>query len=458
MKMGHSVSIVEWNETLHNYLKSIQQRSPADKLNIGIIGALGCNDVGDEAMLLSMMEQYYRWLPDAKVTVFSMRAEVTNQYINIQSQPTLHRAFYNRHSPISIFVAGIDLIEQMIFKIVRKIIKLPEIWCNGWALRGYLLLRGIYTILQAKRVASDKPVFLSAICRKHIHELREIDVLIFLGGGYINSWHVKARIYPFLVTALIARALGKCVIGSGLNLGPFNAIDRWVVGKIFRRIDLIGLRDSSESFHELQKMQVDMRRVHFSSDDAMQLQSSILEDEALEKLIIRSQPYLAVQAHAWILNTFNQRNLYKLFSQAIDNLIMKLDMNVIMVSMVYGPGTNSDRRTLEKIRNKCSYHDRITILDKELLPQQLKYVFSNANLTICTRHHPLVFSLSSGVPTIAISFDQYYRMKLEGVSQEYSNSCSVFDFDKSSSEQIVLAGVKFLRENFNYDDDYCISH
>jgi len=446
MKKRHSVFIDKWNKTLRKYLRFIQQRNLDNGLHIGIIGALGCNDVGDEAMLLSMMEQYRGWFPEAKVTVFSTRPEVTDQYINIQSQPTLQRAFYSRHRPISIFFAGIDLIEQMIFKIVRRIIKLPETWCNGWVLRGYFLLRGIYTILQAKRVASDKPVFLSATCRKHIHELQNIDVLIFLGGGYINSWHVKARTYPFLVTALIARALGKCVIGSGLNLGPFNAIDRWVVEKIFRRMDLIGLRDFSESLHELQKMQVDMKRVHFSSDDAMQLQASILGDEALEKLIIRSQPYLSVQAHAWTLDTSNQNNLIGLFSQAIDNFIMRFDMNVIMVSMVYGQGANSDRNTLEKIRSKCSYHDRITVIDKNLLPQQLKYVFSNANLTICTRHHPLVFSLSSGVPTIALSFDPYYRMKLEGVSREYSEICSIFEFGQCSSEQIALVGGKFLQE------------
>lgn len=440
----NSKARVQWHSELRKYLDSILQKNSGGKLRIGIIGALGCSDVGDEAMLLSMIEQYKEWFPQAELTIFSIRPEVTYQYVGIRAQPTLHRAFFNRSNPISLFMAGIDILEHLVFRALRKFIKLPETWCGGWALRIYFIFLGAYINWQAKRTVKGLRSFLCRSWREHIQQLRHIDVLTFLGGGYINSWHVKARTYPYLTSASIAKAFGKPVIGSGLNLGPFNRFDRWMAGKIFNKMDLIGVRDVNQSMSCLAKMNVSEEKIYFSSDDALSLHSSPLGDTRVEVLIADNQPYLAVQAHKWRLSAKGQIGLFQLFARAIDLLVVRYNLNVLMLPMNFG-NRDGDRDCLDKIRHRCSHKNRISLIEMDLLPQQLKILFANAKLNLCTRHHSLVFSVSSGVPTVAISFDPYYSMKLLGVSQEFANICSILEYENCSPQDILSTAECHLK-------------
>lgn len=434
----------QWCGELRKHLSQLVQQSTDSPAKIGIIGALGCHDVGDEAMLLSMMDLYKDWFPQAELTIFSIRPEVTENYIGIQAQQTLHRVFFNRGNLISWLMACIDAFEHLIWRILKKFFRVPETWCDGWALRMYFILLGAYTNWQTRRAVKGSSLFLLRSIRKHIQQLQNIDVLIFLGGGYINSWHVKARIYPYLTTAIAAKALGKPIVGSGLNLGPFNSFDRWMVGKALEKIELIGLRDFNESVSHLQAMNVSRDKIFFSSDDAISLRGSSLGDREVESLIANNQPYLAVQVHKWLLSTRGQLRLFELFARSIDSLVLRYGLNVIMLSMNFG-SNNGDRACLSEIKCRCSHKNQIVVVEKDLLPQQLKLLFANAELTLCTRHHSLVFSVSAGVPTIVISFDQYYRTKLKGVSKEFADTSTILEFQNCAEDNVLSAADRHLK-------------
>ncbi len=52
--------------------------------------------------------------------------------------------------------------------------------------------------------------------------------------------------------------------------------------------------------------------------------------------------------------------------------------------------------------------------DKTKIPGIVKGITSKMDILLSTRYHGLVFALSSGVPVIAINYDQYYRTKNNG--------------------------------------------
>lgn len=217
--------------------------------------------------------------------------------------------------------------------------------------------------------------------------------------------------------------LGIPILSGSLNLGPFDAVDRTWVARALAQFDVIGLRDWRESLAELSKMD-DCRRVRvlYSSDHAMRLASDPLGDRSLENLVKACQPYLVVQMHPWLLEADAQQQLVSLVAEALDRLVASRTVKVCMTSFLFSPAPlNRDALMLARIRDRLEHRDAAFDAPTDLRPPQMKYLIAHGAGVICTRHHPFVFALSAGVRSIAICYDRYYAMKLEGVLPPYAD-------------------------------------
>lgn len=436
-----SISKYKWNKILCEGLRNCIKKCAASNLHIGVIGALGSNDVGDEAMLCSMMNDIRSCCPNVKFTIFSNRPEITSAYLGINTEPTPYRLLNNRNNFLSWIFHLINKIEYLISYILKNLFGLKETSCGGWFFRICYLVIDQYICHIARKFANGKTLLPRNLLNRHLISLKDIDALVFLGGGYINSWHVKENIYPYLFSAKAAIILSKPVFASGINLGPFNSFDSWQVRKVIKDFKLIGVRDSNESFKILKDMRIDMNKCHFSSDDAITLKASSLESKYLEDFARNSKPYLSVQVHLWLLKKKQSSSLINSLANVLDNIIIELGWNVMMIPMQFGVEPVKDRVTMECIKEMSRYKNNIIMAPESLKPEQLKLLFSHGVGTLCTRHHSMVFSLSEGVPTIVIELDEYYRMKLFGVAQEFSNMCKIIPINQKDLGKIILDNI-----------------
>ena len=72
-----------------------------------------------------------------------------------------------------------------------------------------------------------------------------------------------------------------------------------------------------------------------------------------------------------------------------------------------------------------------------------------AELVITFKHHPIIFALGEGVPTLSISLDDYYLRKNSGAMANCGQECFCVDeemFFSNKVDKVVLEGWRRRRE------------
>jgi polysaccharide pyruvyl transferase WcaK-like protein len=415
----------EWLELLAGRLAEAAGREAGRALHVGVIGALGAHDVGDEAMLVGLSAELRDRLPGIQFTVFSTRPSVTEAYLGVDALPTLHRWVFDRRRPGALALYGLDRLESHLTCVLRWLLPLREEWCGGWVYRGAFAALERRVRRLAQSAVTDGRSLPDTLIGRHVAALQRLDALIMLGGGYLNSWHVKAASYLYSITVDAAVDLGKPVFGSGLNLGPFNGYDLRRLAHTLRRYELIGLRDQQESLAALRAMGIFDGRIHrFSQDDAIGLETSALGDTGLTRLVAEWRPYVVLQAHLWRTGREDCDRLFGAMAEVVDRIVAS-GRRVLLVPMTFGDRPRSDRVALEGIRALCTSTDSVRHAPAGLRPEQLKYLFAQSEGAVVTRHHGMVFALGAGVRCVAVVLDSYYRQKLAGVAAAYGARCSL---------------------------------
>lgn len=411
----------KWYDYVRARIRSLAGRAGQRSVRIGLLGALGHYDIGDESMCWAVRTFLLSFLPDADLRVFSADPEATTGYLGVPTVPTLYaRVMQRGRITDRLLVAAERAGSYFARRQRRRMEGRPR---SG--LVRMLMIRRLVRFEQQVRAFCDRRARrLRPEWRSHLDDLSGLDAVILLGGGYLNSWHVSPRhLYSWLMTYRALELLGIPILSGSLNLGPLDAIDRTWVARALAGFEVIGLRDWRESLAELSRME-DCRRVRvlYSSDHAMRLASDPLGDRGLEDLVRTRQPYLIVQMHPWLLEADAQQRLVSLVADALDRLVASRTVNLCMTSFLFAPvPLNRDAIMLARVRDCLKHRDAAFDAPRDLRPPQMKYLLAHGAGVVCTRHHPFVFALGAGVRSLAICYDRYYAMKLEGVLPPYAD-------------------------------------
>jgi polysaccharide pyruvyl transferase WcaK-like protein len=434
----------DWIDRLVTDLK-IQSKGSAH-LKVGIVGALGSGDAGDEAMLIALTSELRDRIPNIEILCFSLNPGLTYSFTGIVSERLLEGIL----SPNRNIFYGISLLLNRIeISLTRFLIKHWEINVvdrGGWLLRFYYLFLTKWLLL------SHSLSMKRGKLTNYINKIASLDAVVYLGGAYINSWNVKSSIYSYLFPARVAIKYNTPVYASGLNLGPYNVVDRHYVKNILKEFRLVGLRDFNESVAELKQMGIFNEEKHFySTDDAINLKADWTD--SLKHFINEASPYIAVNFHYWNLSTSEWKDFSHRVADIIRNVVEQYDFNIVPVPMAFSDF--SEVLDIAAIRDIVALtglpESRFKLPPKPLTAAAMKSLYENASVTIATRHHAMVLSVSSKTPTIAIAFDRYYRMKHEGVGQYYRqhfyvcNSASIKTRDVVKQINIFLSSLSVAR-------------
>mgnify|MGYP001041146236 CR=1 FL=1 len=144
---------------------------------------------------------------------------------------------------------------------------------------------------------------------------------------------------------------------------------------------------------------------------------------------------------------------FSIAATVLDKLLEeRADRHVVFVSISYH-GEDGDNRSAKKIKEHMKHADRSTIINNEYSPSEIKGLISQAEISIGTSYHFLLFSLSQNIPSLAIYQDQYYKKKLVGLTKMYGQRDFCFNLKKLNSSELLRISneVIDLRPNISED-------
>lgn len=289
---------------------------------------------------------------------------------------------------------------------------------------------------------------------------RSADLIIDISGDTLSDGYGKINSREELLQVLFASYLGKKLVVFPQSIGPFHYwTNRLLAQAVFARARLVIPRESITAMH-LKKLGIKTLAKEVVNDVAFWLKPlpekellSILKDEGILNLgktlgISVSQSFVRFRETG---DAISQETYIKTIIELIDFATDALGLDIILIPHVIGPSQkyHDDRlaclHVWEHSKNKVKVHR----LARDYKAHELKGIISKCNYFVGARMHANIAALSSGVPTIAMS----YSHKTEGVMSLIGLQEWVYrNFDESLNDRLVamIQNEETIKEKLRY--------
>jgi polysaccharide pyruvyl transferase WcaK-like protein len=403
------------------------------KTKIYLRGAYNLYNFGDDLLLISTIE------------LLSKQLQLTNEnselYVSKNFESLLQLDF-DGDLELQNSVEWSDIIYRINLKLekLRLPFKLPLVIHQllGHVLRGEWLEQSRFlsfcqSIIIAIAIFID--IFLYKLFRKalftkeYINFLQNLDVIHYIGGGYLNERWLEVIIYEY-ITITLAQSFNPNlkVIGTGLGLGPFKSKASLVIFKLFvAKLDYLFVREA-ESLSIIEHLKVDVNKKVMGDDVILLLPyinqiNNEINSNSITALNLKSFPdynYVLIKD-----------NLETYFKSSLD--FQNSQVEYFCFGREPGPG---DRNLLEIFDRY--YQDSLVVRDpyEEGWLSFLKNL-SRARVGLgCAYHFNIILTLFN-IPTVGIYSGSYYKQKIAGVMQLLSQNAIVLSLDKLASGKDV---------------------
>lgn len=231
-----------------------------------------------------------------------------------------------------------------------------------------------------------------------IRELRTSDLLISGGGSIFQDVTSSRSILYYISIVALALLLKKPVVFYAQGVGPVRRpFNRWLLGKIANRVQLITLRDeTSRDF--MQKIGVHRPPLKVTADPVFALQAG---SEALFQVLlpfsINNHPQvkiLGVSVRHWPALDGYQAELARVLDK-----FQQLGYEILFIPMDYPDDIQESQRVIAHMRQPAH------LLSEKLSTGQHLAVISRLDLMIGMRLHALIFAASCDIAFAGISYD-----------------------------------------------------
>jgi polysaccharide pyruvyl transferase CsaB len=351
-------------------------------MKIFITGWFGAGNVGDEAILLSMLKDLGETLPDAEFTVLSFNAENTTALL-----------------------AGNRQVKQIVY-FGSKLRVLHSDFAGVW------------------------------------RSLRSADLVIIGGGGLfqdIYNWH---PVPFFALVTLMAKLLRKQTMFYALGIGPLRT---WFGRKLCRlaadMADLISVRDE-ESKELLLDLGAD-KDICVTADPAFALSPAPAEraKEILAREGVPSDGRMRVGIAIHELLPWGKGGKQEL-ARALDRLAEGRDASLVFIPFGRYPDSwlrpelapPVDLSSSLKMGQMLAHES--TVLTGRYTPPEVIAVVGQMDLMISMRLHGLIMATAMGVPAIGLTHRR--ETKLRNLMRSIGQESHVLEVDDLEQEQLAL--------------------
>jgi len=374
---------------------------PLNSMKIVIVGGFGYKDIGDEAILKTMLLRLRYEIPGVDITVLSINPEDTALQHNVKSLHSYSRCFKGKKGMLR-------AIKHFLWTFLPRT---PTAW---------LLI--------------EPPLRLT------LQEMDSAELVISSGGGFLNEVFRKDLLPRLFEIAMIKRMRKKLML-YGQTIGPFYSRSiKLLVSLILNHVDIISVRDEG-SRRILTELGVDKPPIFLTSDEAILLPSAdatrVKQILSGEGIALGNNPVIGITARTWFhLHPYQNleiakkkfENYKQVIASSADFLVENLDAEILFIPMqtLSKHPYDDDRNIALEIKSKMNRRDKANIIMNQYRPEEIKGIIQNTDLLIGTRFHSLLFAATTGVPIVSISYwfkiDDFMRV----MGQEKYN-CDIND-------------------------------
>ena len=395
---------------------------PPNGLKVLIAGGYGYGNPGDEAQVAADLEYWRNAVPDCRITMltpdesttegihgtYGIRTEIAPRVVFFNAN---RKPYYNRSS--------------------------QRFKCRFFLLAPLLLLN-------ARLIRAGLPVFaIPASYARLLDVIYNSDILFLAGGGYLTGMTLS-RLWDNMLLIRLADAFGVPVILSGQTIGVFkDRLSRLLAKWGLKKAKLIYLRDGSASKKDLESIGIAGDKVECTFDDALFFQAAKTEEVfrvLTNNNIDTNKPYIVVNVQYWGQSSDISRSVMKQLASAFDSIISEFDLQ-----MAFLPMAQVDEAAIEEVINSMQKTAFVIRYDYDF--RISVGVIKNASLCLTMKHHPIIFAMGQGTPTISVVLDDYYTHKNEGAlrlfgQEEFLISCEPDELSQCVVEKFREAWSK----------------
>lgn len=251
-----------------------------------------------------------------------------------------------------------------------------------------------------------------------IKEIKKADIVVSCGGGYFKARSIGQFLGDFmyhLIQFTTCIQLKKKYVIYAQTIGEFgNKLIIYFATQILKRAQLVLPRESI-SYNYTKKLLKNHKNYYQTSDIAF-----LLEPKHVKLINVTDKKLkIGLTMRSWHFpGNSNREELLEGYKNAVIDSIKYIqnnyDANIYLMPQVIGPHEDNDLIITKEVYAEITNKDNLFVIDNDLTPEELKYVYSQMDLFIGTRMHSNIFSLSEYVPCVAISYD----LKTDGIMKD----------------------------------------
>lgn len=389
------------------------------KLKILVIaGDEGNANAGDQAMFLGLVRRLNSLLPDAQIISLSKHPR------HVLNVPGVER-YYGAYDYL---LAERGRISRLVEHHIRHGNMLTAF------ARACLMLAGAAFVKRGL-----KPFFLSRSARDLINTLRDVDMVVSCGGGYLNSIWRYDGILAFGAIYRLAGALGKSLVLTGQGIGPINSkVDSKLLRWGLSSAKLIGLRDSGEGFAYLTSIGLPPEIIDSPGDDASNL--PVCDEAELARVIeierIPKEEPLVIAQFRPTSHSKDYRDEYDILASVLDAIVDRFGYHVVFVPIAHHEYCD-DRTAAFAVSIRMRNRWKTTIVGGHYRPEVTKALIGMGIVTVGVSYHFGLFSLMQGVPFFSLYENDYYRLKFRGLYGHFGGYDWTLPFRPDAADLIV---------------------
>jgi len=263
---------------------------------------------------------------------------------------------------------------------------------------------------------------------RYIQALRRADLVVGTGAGVFTDAFAENAL-GVLTTIELAQRRGTPTALLGQGFGPVSdpvLLARMAV--VLPRVDLISVREPTESVRLLRCLGVPADRIVVTGDDAIEMvhQRARPELGSAIGVNVRVAGYAGTNAE-----------MIERLRPAIHHAAGLRAAPLVPIPIAHHPDCHDG----VAIREVVSGHDRSAAVPHLMNPAAAMSEVSRCRVVVTGSYHAAVFALGQGIPVVALVASPYYAQKFAGVADLFPGGCRTIALDGGQIRQRIEQAI-----------------
>ena len=372
-------------------------------MNIVISHVYSKDNKGDAALLSVLIADIRRQFKKADITILTLD-NVVEAYEGVNQQPAF---MYYAYAP-----------QNKVLKMLNSafILVATSLWAWMYRLTG-------------------RKLPLPARLRTVAEVYAEADLVIPVGGGYLRSsksWVTFISLLLMVHPLYFAYVLRKPTVLYTQSIGPFfrgveMRLMRWILPKM--RLIILREEKSRRLLEHLGVTQNVVRSVDsgflFTADEPANVrgQFNIPADRMLVGVTVRK----------W-LSGAAQEQYESAVAAVLDHAISTYNADVVFIPQVTATQHNDDDRQASRdVFARMRHQEHAHVVTESPDHYAIKAMYNDLDMIVGTRFHSVIFSLTSGVPALAVE----YEHKTSGIMEDLGLGNWVVRIEDATADSLI---------------------